>query len=95
MRLCPPGSLERLLEEVAEAGATQVIIVTAIAPAAAPHRFEAPRLDLASVGEFQAAAESCALRDALEAVGPRLDSVLSDSQTHNPISWSICPARTT
>ena len=32
-RLCDrPGSLERLLEEVAEAGATQVIIVTAIAP---------------------------------------------------------------
>ena len=47
-RLCDrPGSLERLLEEVAEAGATQVIIVTAIAPAAAPHRLRAPRLDLA------------------------------------------------
>src|SRR6188768_4054187 len=63
-RLCDrPGSLERLLEEVAEAGATQVIIVTAVAPAAAPHRLRAPRLDLAGrFGEFQTAAESCALR---------------------------------
>lgn len=86
-RLCDrPGSLERLLEEVAEAGATQVIIVTAIAPAAAPHRLRAPRLDLAGrFGEFQAAAESCALRDALEAVGPRFDSVYVIQPTHNAI----------
>jgi hypothetical protein len=86
-RLCDrPGSLERLLEEVAEAGATQVIIVTAIAPAAAPHRLRAPRLDLAGrFGEFQTAAESCALRDALEAVGPRFDSVYVIQPTHNAI----------
>ena len=86
-RLCDrPGSLERLLEEVAEAGATQVIVVTAVAPAAAPHRLRAPRLDLAGrFGEFQAAAESCALRDALEAVGPRFDSVYVIQPTHNAI----------
>jgi hypothetical protein len=86
-RLCDrPGSLERLLEEVAEAGATQVIVVTAIAPAAAPHRLRALRLDLAGrFGEFQAAAESCALRDALEAVGPRFDSVYVIQPAHNAI----------
>ena len=43
-RLCDrPGSLERLLEEVAEASATQVIIVTAVAPAAAPQRMAVNR----------------------------------------------------
>ena len=86
-RLCDrPGSLERLLEEVVEASATQVIIVTAVAPAAAPHRLKAPRLDLAGrFGEFQSAAESCALRDALEAVGPRFDSVYVIQPTHNAI----------
>lgn len=86
-RLCDrPGSLERLLEEVAEASATQVIIVTAVAPAAAPHRLKAPRLDLAGrFGEFQTAVESCVLRDALAAVGPRFDSVYVIQPTHNAI----------
>jgi len=86
-RLCDrAGSLERLLEEVAEASATQVIIVTAVAATAAPHRLKAPRLDLAGrCGEFQTAAESCALRDALEAVGSRFDSVYVIQPTHNAI----------
>jgi hypothetical protein len=86
-RLCDrPGSVERLLEEVAEASATQVIVVTAVAPAAAPHRLRSPRLDLAGrVGEFQAAAESSALRDALETVGPRFDSVYVIQPSHNAI----------
>lgn len=86
-RLCDrPGSVERLLEEVAEASATQVIIVTAVAPAAAPHRLKAPRLDLTGrFGEFQTAAESCALRDALEAVGSRFDSVYVIQPTHNAV----------
>jgi hypothetical protein len=86
-RLCDrAGSLERLLEEVAEASATQVIIVTAVAATAAPHRLKAPRLDLAGrFGEFQTAAESCALRDALEAVGSRFDSVYVIQPTHNAI----------
>jgi hypothetical protein len=86
-RLCDrPGSLERLLEEVAEASATQVIVVTAVAATAAPHRLKAPRLDLAGrFGEFQTAAESCALRDALEAAGSRFDSVFVIQPTHNAI----------
>jgi Patatin-like phospholipase len=86
-RLCDrPGSVERLLEEVAEAGATQVIVVTAVASAAAPHRLKAPRLDLAGrFGEFQSAAESVALRDALEALGARFDSVYVIQPPHNAI----------
>jgi len=86
-RLCDrPGAIERLLEEVAEASATQVIIVTAVAQAAGPHRLKAPRLDLAGrFGEFQTAAESCALRDALESVGTRFDSVYVIQPTHNAI----------
>lgn len=86
-RLCDrPGSIERLLEEVAEASATQVIVVTAVAPAAAPHRLRAPRLDLAGrFGEFQTAAESCALRDALESVGSRFESVYVIQPAHNAV----------
>jgi hypothetical protein len=86
-RLCDrPGSIARLLEEVAEAGVRQLIVVTAVAPAAAPHRLRALRLDLAGrFGEFQAAAESIALRDALESIGARFDSVYTIQPTHNAI----------
>jgi hypothetical protein len=86
-RLCDrPGSVMRLLEEVAEAGVHQVIIVTALAQVAAPHRLRAPRLDLTGrFGEFQSAAESAALRDALEAIGPRFESVYTIQPGHNAI----------
>jgi hypothetical protein len=86
-RLCDrPGAVERLLEEAAEAGATQAIVVTAVAPAAAPHRLRAPRLDVRGrYGEFQCAAEAVALRDALEALTSRFDSVYVIQPTHNPV----------
>ena len=86
-RLCDrPGAIERLLEEVAEAGATQAIVVTAVSPAAAPHRLRAPRLDVRGrFGEFQSAAEAASLRDALEAMAPRFDSVYVIQPAHNPI----------
>ena len=84
-RLCDrPGSITRLLEEVGEAGVQQVIIVTAVAEAATPHRLRTPRLDLTGrFGEFQSAAESTALRDALETVGARFESVYRVQPTHN------------
>jgi hypothetical protein len=86
-RLCDrSGAIARLLEEVGEASATQVIIVTAVAPSAAPHRLRAPRLDIAGrFGEFQSAAESAALRDALAALGSRFDAVYVIQPGHNAI----------
>jgi hypothetical protein len=82
-----PAAVARLLEEVGEASATQVIIVTAVAPSAAPHRLRAPRLDIAGrFGEFQSAAESAALRDALTAIGPRFDAVYLIQPSHNAIA---------
>jgi hypothetical protein len=86
-RLCDrPGSIARLLEETAEAGATQVIIVTAVASVATPHRLRAPRLDPAGrFGEFTSAAESVALRDTLQAIGSRFDSVYLIHPSHSAI----------
>jgi len=86
-RLCDrPGAVERLLEEVAEAGATQAIVVTAVASASAPHRLRTPRLDVRGrFGEFQSVSESTALRDALETLAPRFDSVYVIQPGHNPI----------
>ena len=86
-RLCDrPGALSRLLEEVAAAGATQVLVVSAVAPVAGPHRLQVPRLDIRSrLGEFLAAAESAALRDAMEMARTRFDSVFVVCPGHNPV----------
>ncbi len=81
-----PGAVNRLLEEVAAAGATQAVVVSAVAPTAAPHRLRATRLDMRSrLGEFQAAAEAAALRDALEMARLRFDSVYLVCPAHNAI----------
>ncbi len=42
-RMCDrAASINRLLEEVAAAGATQVIVVSAVAPVPAPHMLRIP-----------------------------------------------------
>ena len=86
-RLCDrAASIHRLLEEVAAAGATQAIVVSAVAPVPAPHMLRIPRMDLRSrLGEFQVSAEAAALRDALEMARLRFDSVYVVSPAHNPI----------
>jgi patatin-like phospholipase len=86
-RMCDrPGALQRLLEEVAAAGARQVVIVSGIAPAAAPHRLRAARVDLRGrYGDFQAAAEAVALRDAIEATRVFFDSIYVIQPAHNAV----------
>ena len=86
-RLCDrPGAMNRLLEEIAAAGVTQVIIVSAVSPATEPHRLRMPRLDLRHrLGDFQSAAEAAALRDALEMARLRFDAVYLIGPAHNPV----------
>jgi hypothetical protein len=86
-RLCDrAGSIARVLEEAAEAGASQAIVVSAVAPTAEPHRLRVPRLDFrGQYGECQSAAEGAALRDALEAMTLHFDSIYVVCPDHNPI----------
>ena len=86
-RVCDrPGAVNRLLEEVAAAGATQAIVVSAVAPSAAPHQLRATRIDIRGrLGEFQLAAEAAAMRDALEMARLRFDSVYVVCPAHNPV----------
>lgn len=86
-RMCDrAASINRLLEEVAAAGATQVIVVSAVAPVPAPHMLRLPRMDPRSrLGDFQVSAEAAALRDALEIARLRFDSVYVIQPGHNPI----------
>jgi hypothetical protein len=86
-RLCDrPGAVARLLEEVASAGASQAIIVSAVVAGSAPHRLRAARLDLRHrLGETLAAAEAASLRDAIEMARLRFDSVYLICPAHNPV----------
>ena len=86
-RLCDrPGAVSRLLEELAAAGVSQAIIVSAVAAPPSPHRLSVTRLEIRHrLGEFLAAAESAALRDAIEIARLRFDSVYLICPAHNPI----------
>jgi hypothetical protein len=86
-RVCDrPGSLARLLEEVAAAGAEQVILVTASPPSAQPHELSAGRGDLRGrAGEQLAGFESATLRDALEQFSGRFAGLFVIRPTHNPL----------
>ena len=86
-RLCDrPAAINRLLEEVAAAGVTQIIVVSAVAPAHEPHRLSAPRLDPRHrLGDYLVAAECAALRDAIEVARLRFDAMYVVSPTHNPL----------
>jgi patatin-like phospholipase len=86
-RLCErPGSVSRLFEELAGAAVSQLIVVTAVPPSAVPHRLRVPRLDLRSrLGEFITAAETAALRDAMDHALLRFDSFYVICPSHNPV----------
>jgi hypothetical protein len=86
-RLCDrPGAVSRLLEELAAAGVSQAIIVSAVPAPSPPHRLTALRLELRHrLGEFLNAAESAALRDAIEIARLRFDSIYLIRPAHNPV----------
>jgi hypothetical protein len=91
-RLCDrPGIVHRLLEEVAAAGVTQAIVVSACAPVTDPHHLPVSRLDARHrAGEFIAAAEASALRDALETARLRFDAVYVIRPSHNALGPFDC-----
>jgi hypothetical protein len=80
------GSLLRLLEEVAGAGAEQVILVAAAPPAAHAHELSASRMDLKGrAGEQLAAFECAGLRDAVEHGAGRFAGLYVVRPAHNPV----------
>jgi hypothetical protein len=82
-----PASLVRVLEEVANAGVRQVILVTAAEELGGPHalsrRRVAPR---ARLGEYLASAETAAVRDALGVAGAWFDALFVVRPSHNPVA---------
>jgi hypothetical protein len=88
-RICDrAGSLARLLEESAAAGAEQVIVLSASPAPARAHELRSGRLDLRGrAGEFLAASEAADLRDALEQARAvtRFTAVHVIRPAHNPV----------
>ena len=86
-RVCDrPGSLARLLEEVAAAGAEQVIVVSAAPPPARPHELGTGRADpRGRAAEQLIAFEAAGLRDALAARGSVFTNTYAIRPSHNPL----------
>jgi hypothetical protein len=81
-----PASLLRLLEEVAHAGARQVIVVTAAAGAAGPHELTTRRVHpRARLGEFLSSEEAASVRDAVRTATPWFDQLFVVRPAHNPV----------
>ena len=86
-RLCDrPGGTARLLEEVASAGAEQVILVAALPEAPGPHALSSGRRDArGGVGEYLAAFETASLHDAIATRSGLFQVVFQVRPTHNPL----------
>ena len=86
-RLCDrPGALTRLVVELEDAGVTQAIVVSAVAPATAPHHLQAPQLDPRSrLGEFVMTAEAAALHEAMALARLHFQAAYLIAPAHNPV----------
>ena len=86
-RVCDrPDAIGRLLDEVARAGAEQVILVSASPGPTGPHALGAGRRDgRGRIGEALSASESAAVRDAVTSRAGLFQAVFEIHPTHNPL----------
>jgi hypothetical protein len=88
-RVCDrPGSLARILDELADLGVEQAVIVSAAPELAGPHALSAGRLDgKGRVGEYLQSAEAAAVRDATRLAAARVSAISTFviRPGHNPI----------
>jgi hypothetical protein len=89
-RLCDrPSAAVRVIEEVAAAGAAQVIVISAASSLEGPHALAPARVDARGHGgEYLAATEAAALHDARAAAvgqGVTAGAMFEIRPTHNPV----------
>jgi hypothetical protein len=86
-RLCDrPEIVARLIDELAQIGVEQVLLVSPAAPPALPHGMRARPIDLrARIGELVRSMETSALQDACAAAVTRFSGVFVVRPAHNPI----------
>jgi hypothetical protein len=81
-----PGSVLRLLEELAILGVQQIVLVAAAPETPGPHALAPLRLDgRGRIGEYLQAFESAAVRDASRACADNGPRIFSIRPAHNPI----------
>jgi hypothetical protein len=86
-RICDrPGTLSRLLDELADLGVEQAVLVAATTELEGPHALADARLDgRGRVGEYVQSAEVAAVRDALQFASRRLPRIFTIRPAHNPL----------
>ncbi len=86
-RLCDRfEGIGRLLDDVARAGAAQVIVVSAVPSAAGPHAIDADRRDIRGrAGQYLVGLETAALQDAIASRRSQFSAVFEVRPSHNPI----------
>jgi len=86
-RVCDrPGSLSRLLDELADLGVKQVVLVAAASEIEGPHALAGARRDgRGRVGEYVQTSEVAAVRDALQFAARRLPRLFTIRPGHNPL----------
>src|SRR4051812_308174 len=84
-RLCDrPAGLIRLIDELIEFGAEQIILVSAAPESPGPHALASPRLDgRGRLGEYMESAEAAVVRDATTTTGGV--RIFTVRPAHNPI----------
>ena len=83
-----PGSLTRILDELADLGVEQLVIVSAAPELSGPHALAAGRLDgKGRVGQYLQSAEAAAVRDATRLAAARVPAISTFTihPGHNPI----------
>jgi hypothetical protein len=79
-----PASLIRLIDELIELGAKQIVLIAGTEDAAGPHTLAPPRLDgRGRLGEYVASAETAIVRDATTTTGGV--RIYTIRPVHNPI----------
>jgi len=86
-RLCDrPASFGRVLLELLELGAAQIVVVSASADTSGPHTLTTPRLDgRGRFGEYLQSAEAATIRDATRLAASPSVKLFTIQPTHNPI----------
>ena len=82
-----PEAVGRLLEELQYAGVEQVIVVSAAGPLSGPHGLRKPRRDAwGRLGEWLAASDAVAVRDAVAARAPGFAALFRIEPSYNALA---------
>jgi hypothetical protein len=81
-----PSAMLRLLEELADLGVDQMLVVSAAPESPGPHALARPRLDgRGRLGEYLQSTEAAAVRDATRLIAARVPRVFTIRPAHNPV----------